>query len=57
MMIQPLFFFSDHGMHINILYYLYPFNKMREENYSPTLFTILPRKLADKYGTNLKKNE
>ena len=49
--------FSDHGMHVNLFYYLYPFNKLKEENYSPALFIIQPRKLADKYRDVLKANE
>lgn len=53
-----LIFMSDHGLHMNGFGHALELDDIITELTVPSLFVLLPRKLADgKYGENLKKNE
>ena len=53
-----LIFMSDHGLHMNGFGHALDLDDIITELTIPSLFVLLPRKLADgKIGENLKKNE
>jgi len=47
-------FYADHGPHPNVFYYLFKLKDVQYELRLPMLYMVLPRKLTDKYGDNLK---
>ncbi len=50
-----IIFYSDHGHHVNIFYYLFELKDLVYELRLPMMFILLPRELSDNYGQNLKK--
>lgn len=49
--------YSDHGHKANLLYHLFDFKDLDYEVRLPLIFMVLPRKLADEYGENVKSYE
>jgi len=49
--------YADHGLHMNGIFTLLDINQVHSEIFLPSLFTVLPKKVTEKFGNNIKANE
>jgi len=49
--------YADHGLHMQGLFHLMDITQVFTEIALPALYTVLPKKVAEKYGNNIKANE
>ena len=50
-------FYSDRGQFANLFYYMFKLRDLGYERKLPLFFVMLPRKLADTFGENLRSYE